>query len=147
MTDDEDAIREGLRDVLRTKGDSAKLQLAKASAGRTLARLHGDTPEPPRSRPPANVAEEMAAIVTGFCPNYPAVLSDPLQDPIRDLDGAEQLRLAGKRRVLAPIVWTWLPTCPDDVDRAERTILEAMHRLGVERGPFELLGEGYSAGA
>jgi hypothetical protein len=58
------------------------------------------------------------------------------------MDAVEQGRL-NRRELVGTILWTWLPYCPEDVARAERTIVEAAQRLGIQRGPFELPGEGY----
>ena len=142
---DADAIRKGLRSVLNSRGTGAKHALAKSSAARTLARLQGDRPEPPARPRPENAEQEMAMIVTVFCPDYRKLRDEPQQDPMRDLEGHEQLRLAGKPRSLDPLVWSWLPYAPGDVDLAERTIMDAAKRLGLERGPFALPGADYEA--
>jgi hypothetical protein len=142
VTDDEkdrEAIRRGLRAVLRSRGSGSKHQLARASAGRTLARLQGDKPEPPERRKPTDAEDAMAMVVEAFCPDYRQVIEDPLQDadPMRDLDGALQ------GADVDPVLWSWLPCCPEDVAEAEREVMAAARRLGLKTGPFALPGEGY----
>jgi hypothetical protein len=144
MSDDRDldALRKGLRSILNGRGSTSKHALAKASAARTLARLHGEQPEPPAKPRPENAEQEMAQIIEPYCPDFRKLRGMPLQDPMRDLDAAELIRQAGGEPI-DPALWRWLPRSVEPVEtlyRAEREILAAAERLGL-RGPFAAPGQ------
>jgi hypothetical protein len=141
MTDDQDldkkALRRGLRAVLNSRGSGSNHQLARASAARTLARLDGQQPAAPAARKPKDREDELWMVVEKHVPDVRKLVaaeSDP--DCMRDLDAALQGWNGD------PVIWSWCPCCPENIAEAERDILDAAGRLGVESGPFPLPGEG-----
>jgi len=88
----------------------------------------------PAEHEPVDPEGAMGGLVERLCPEPLEMRGQP-PDPMRDLQAAEECR-----RPIDPVIWTWLPYCPDDVSSAEREVLRAMRRLGVGAGPLEPLG-------
>jgi hypothetical protein len=42
-----------------------------------------------------------------------------------------------RSRPVDPLLWTWLPYCPGDPEKAKRDALSAARRLKLDRGPDE----------
>jgi hypothetical protein len=121
-----------LKAMARDESVQASVRLA---ALNELAKL-----DPPAPAAPADAEAAMAALVARLCPEGPE-MTDAAPDPMRDLEAAEQLRLAGKSRAVDASIWTWLPFRPERVAEAERLMLQAMRRLGLAAGPLPPPGE------
>jgi hypothetical protein len=138
MSDDDDDLVRQLRDML--KGDLStthRLQILKE-----LRRV--TPPDEPEPEPPKDPMTVMTAVVERHCPRYEIdEVDDSAPDPHRDLIAASTHwpggypKAKGQAYVPDPLLWTWLPYTPADVRKAEREVLSAARRLGIERGPYE----------